>query len=380
LVSDPRVDLIVFTGSLEVGLNILRQTATVASGQRNIKRVITEMGGKNAIIVDTDADLDMAVQGVISSSFNYAGQKCSACSRVIVLDAVHDQFVSRLIKAAASLVVGDPSDPAVRVGPVITDEARQRILAYVDTGQAEATLAYPLEGDTVNFRTPPATVDTAALAPPESGLAADMRATPQAHVLTSDQEAPFNPETATDAEPWAADPDVGAEPEQEPSQPGEAEQPTPEQPAPELEPQTDATEAAPTDSATGYFVAPHIFIDTPPDATIAQEEIFGPVLVVMKAHKFKDALQLAGGVKYGLTGGVYSRNPDHIRRAVREFRVGNLYINRPITGAMVGRQPFGGSRMSGVGSKAGGPDYLLQFMEPRTVTENTIRRGFIPEE
>ena len=135
---------------------------------------------------------------------------------------------------------------------------------------------------------------------------------------------------------------------------------------------------AETSSTPGYFIPPHIFVDVAPESTIAQEEIFGPVLVVLKAHKFGQALEMALAVRYGLTGGLYSRNPNHIRRAVRDYRVGNLYINRPVTGAMVGRQPFGGSRMSGVGSKAGGPDHLLQFMEPRTITENTIRRGFAP--
>jgi hypothetical protein len=149
-------------------------------------------------------------------------------------------------------------------------------------------------------------------------------------------------------------------------------------PAPLMEEQDPPGDDEPADRA-GYFIPPHIFADVPPTATIAQEEIFGPVLSVFRAANFEEALQLALGVKYGLTGGLYSRNPAHIMRAAREFRVGNLYVNRPITGAMVGRQPFGGSRMSGVGSKAGGPDYLLQFMEPRVVTENTIRRGFAPE-
>jgi acyl-CoA reductase-like NAD-dependent aldehyde dehydrogenase len=152
---------------------------------------------------------------------------------------------------------------------------------------------------------------------------------------------------------------------------------------------TDATaqeastdDAEPTSAVAdepGYFIPPHVFVEVPPASTIAQEEIFGPVLAVMRASTFDQALEMALDVRYGLTGGLYSRNPTHIMRAAREFRVGNLYINRPITGAMVGRQPFGGSRMSGVGSKAGGPDYLLQFMEPRVVTENTVRRGFAPD-
>jgi RHH-type proline utilization regulon transcriptional repressor/proline dehydrogenase/delta 1-pyrroline-5-carboxylate dehydrogenase len=323
LAADPRVDLIAFTGSLEVGLSIMQRAAIVAPGQRNIKRVIAEMGGKNAIIVDTDADLDAAVEGVIASAFGYAGQKCSACSRVIALESIHDQFLRRLTQAAASLVIGDPADPAVRVGPVIAESARDKILSYIDNGRVEARLILPVEGVPVNIRM----AATAAVA---------------------------EPDPATDT-PADSPPDT---PREESTAAAEA---------------ADATDPAP-----GYFIPPHIFVDAAPEATIAQEEIFGPVLVVLKAHKFGQALEMAQGVRYGLTGGLYSRNPSHIRRAIRDFRVGNLYINRPITGAMVGRQPFGGSRMSGVGSKAGGPDYLLQFMEPRTITENTIRRGFAP--
>ncbi|MFH0916681.1 MAG: proline dehydrogenase family protein, partial [bacterium] len=328
LVRDPRVDMIAFTGSLEVGSSIMGKAATVAPGQRNIKKVVAEMGGKNAIVVDTDADLDAAVEGVIVSAFSYSGQKCSACSRVIVLEAIHDQFVRRLTQAAASLRVGDPSDPGTRLGPVITAEARDRILTYIQTGAGGARLVHPLGDDR-----------TAASAAP-SGAAAGPA-------------------------PRAAAAAAGAAPDNDTEPSGGSDSPT-----------DDAARPA----EAGYFVAPHVFVDVPTDASIAQEEIFGPVLVVLKAHDFNEALELALGVRYGLTGGLYSRNPAHIRRAYREFRVGNLYINRPITGAMVGRQPFGGSRMSGTGSKAGGPDYLLQFMEPRTVTENTIRRGFAPPE
>ena len=308
LVSDPRVDIIAFTGGLEVGLSIMSKAATVAPGQRNIKKVVVEMGGKNAIIVDTDADLDAAVEGVVISAFHYAGQKCSACSRVVVLEAIYDQFVRRLTQAAASLKVGDPADPGTRLGPVISVEARERILCYIEQGKNQAALAYPPAADAGPAGGSPAAETGAALAP------------------------------------------------------------------------HDGTTAAPAAVAAGYFIPPHVFVDVAPDAVIAQEEIFGPVLAVLKAHDFGEALELALGVRYGLTGGLYSRNPAHIARAYREYRVGNLYINRPVTGAMVGRQPFGGSRMSGVGSKAGGPDYLLQFMEPRTVTENTIRRGFAPAE
>jgi RHH-type proline utilization regulon transcriptional repressor/proline dehydrogenase/delta 1-pyrroline-5-carboxylate dehydrogenase len=215
----------------------------------------------------------------VASAFGYSGQKCSACSRTIVVEPLYDEFVARLVAAAGSLRVGDPAEPGTRVGPVITAEARERIQGYIARGREEATLA----------------------------LAA---------------------------------------------------------PAPE----------------EGRFVGPHVFVDVPARGIIAQEEIFGPVLSVFRAADFDEALALAGGTRYALTGGVYSRSPHNLRRARREFRVGNLYLNRGITGAMVGRQPFGGFRMSGVGSKAGGPDYLLQFVEPRSVTENTLRRGFAPPE
>ena len=319
LVGDPRVDLIAFTGSLDTGLSILKQAAVVAPGQRSLKKVVAELGGKNAIIVDSDADLDAAVEGVIVSAFHYSGQKCSACSRVIVLEPIYEQFLKRLVPAAASLCVGDPADPSTRVGPVISAEARDRILEYIARGKEEATLVLPVDEHSQ----------------PESASHSEGRVR--------------GSETAAGE---AAPGEVAA---------GEAAAPP--------------ADGAPAD---GYFVRPHIFVDVPPEAVIAQEEIFGPVLAVMRAADLDEAFRLALGVHYALTGGLYSRNPANIRRAYREFRVGNLYINRPITGAMVGRQPFGGSRMSGVGSKTGGPDYLLQFLEPRTITENTVRRGFAP--
>jgi RHH-type proline utilization regulon transcriptional repressor/proline dehydrogenase/delta 1-pyrroline-5-carboxylate dehydrogenase len=240
------------------------------------------MGGKNAIIVDSDADLDVAVAETIVSAFHYAGQKCSAASRVIVLEAACDDFVRRLVEATRSLRVGPPEDPATRVPPVITAEARDKIERYIARGGREATAA-------------------AAADVPEDVLAGG-----------------------------------------------------------------------------GFYVAPRIFTDVSPDAVIAQEEIFGPVVAVMRAADLDEALAVANGVKYALTGGVISRSPATIARVRREFRVGNLYINRGITGALVERQAFGGFKMSGVGSKAGGPDYLLQFLEPRVVTENTLRRGFAP--
>ena len=380
LAADPRVDLIAFTGGLDVGVRIMDRAGGAKLGQHNIKRVIAEMGGKNAIIVDTDADLDAAVEGVVTSAFGYAGQKCSACSRVVVLDTIYDQFLHRLIPAVASLRTGDPADPGIRVGPVITAEARDRILAYIEIGKTEATLVVPApRGEETVVR--PAAI--AASAPREEDAPGQT-----AVILTDPSETEASVEEASAAFDEPAAPTT--EPEAEIAAAGESvttgETVLPAESAAMLEhaPAEPTVPSAP-DAALhapqepGHFIPPHVFIDVPAGATIAQDEIFGPVLSVIRAGNFDEALQLALGVRYGLTGGLYSRNPAHIMRAAREFRVGNLYINRPITGAMVGRQPFGGSRMSGIGSKAGGPDYLLQFMEPRVVTENTIRRGFAPE-
>lgn len=279
LVQHPDVHLIAFTGSRQVGCRIYAEAAQWQPGQRHLKRVIAEMGGKNGIIIDESADLDQAVQGVVDSAFGYSGQKCSACSRAIVVASVYDSFVARLIEATRSLNVGPAADPSTKVGPVIDAKAQATIREYVATGKAEATLAL--------------------------------------------------------------------------------EMPTPEQ---------------------GYFVGPTVFTGVAPDAVIAQEEIFGPVLAVIKAQDFDQAIAIANDTDYGLTGGLYSRTPSHIERAQAEFAVGNLYINRTITGAIVSRQPFGGFKMSGVGSKAGGPDYLLQFLEPRHVSENVQRQGFAPIE
>jgi RHH-type proline utilization regulon transcriptional repressor/proline dehydrogenase/delta 1-pyrroline-5-carboxylate dehydrogenase len=281
LVGSPDVSIIAFTGSRAVGLAIQKQAAEVSGGQDHLKRVITELGGKNAVIVDEDADLDEAVHAVVASAFGYAGQKCSACSRAIVLAGVYDAFVARLVEATRSLRIGPAEDPGAFVGPVIDAEARQRILKTIEKGKTEARLAY--------------SADLGALAD------------------------------------------------------------------------------------EGEYVPPTIFADVPPEASIAQEEIFGPVLSVIKAANLTDALSIANGTRYALTGGLFSRSPGNIARVRREFRVGNLYINRKITGALVDRQPFGGFKLSGVGTKAGGPDYLVQFMVPRTITENTLRHGFAPE-
>ena len=281
LVDDPRVDLIAFTGSKAVGLEINRRAAEPRPGQHHVKRVIAEMGGKNAIIVDDDADLDEAVVGVVRSAFGYAGQKCSACSRAIVLDGIYDAFVARLAEAARSAVVGPPEDPETVVGPVIDADARDRVREYARIARGEGRTILDVEvGDLAD---------------------------------------------------------------------------------------------------RGHYVGPVIVADVAPDARVAQEEIFGPVLAVIRAKDLDDALRIADATPYALTGGLYSRSPGHIDRVKRQMRVGNIYINRPITGALVDRQPFGGFRLSGIGTKAGGPDYLDEFLLTRTVTENTLRRGFAPD-
>jgi len=282
LVNHPDVALIAFTGSLNVGLHINETASRTPKGQDHVKRIIAEMGGKNAVIVDADADLDEAVRGVVDSAFGYQGQKCSAGSRAIVLEPLYDQFLARLIEATKSLTLAPAEAPGCSVGPVIDAEARERILRAIENGKREARLAYAA--------------------------------------------------------------DAGALAEE------------------------------------GYYVGPHIFAEVPEQSALAQEEIFGPVLAVIKARDLEHALAIANGTKYALTGGIFSRSPKNIELVKRRFRVGNLYINRKITGALVQRQPFGGFKLSGIGSKAGGPDYLLQFVLPRAITENTMRRGFAPQE
>ncbi|MBI2353796.1 MAG: bifunctional proline dehydrogenase/L-glutamate gamma-semialdehyde dehydrogenase [Deltaproteobacteria bacterium] len=280
LVDHPAISLIAFTGSREVGLRIIVRAARVHPGQGAVKRVVAEMGGKNAIIIDADADLDEAVPQVLSSAFGFQGQKCSACSRVIVPDAVYDRFVERLVSAARAWRIGPSEEPAFGMGAVADALQQRKILDYIAIGKEEGTLLF------------------------ESDV-------PQ----------------------------------------GE-----------------------------GYWVPLTIIGGITPRHRLAQEEVFGPVLAVMRVREFEQAIEWANSTPYALTGGIFSRSPGHIELARREFRVGNLYINRGITGALVGRQPFGGAAMSGVGTKAGGPDYLLHFMDPRVVTENTMRRGFTPSE
>lgn len=283
LVASPDVDLICFTGSQAVGLEINRLASDTDSRQTSVRRVIAEMGGKNAIIIDDDADLDEAVQGVIHSAFGYSGQKCSACSRVIVLEAAYDAFLKRLIDATESLAIGPADDPATQIGPVIDKDAQDRLTKAIKS-------VAPDHGEDVALS------------------------------VTVDRKL----------------------------------------------------------AKQGTFVGPHIIVGVHPESSLAQDELFGPVLVVFKVRTIDEAFNIANNTRYALTGGVYSRRPSTLKRARNEFEVGNLYLNREITGAMVRRHPFGGFRMSGIGSKAGGPDYLLQFLIPINITENTMRRGFAP--
>ncbi len=338
LTGDPRVDLIAFTGSLDVGTHIMEQAVAVKPGQRDIKRVIAEMGGKNAIIIDTDADLDAAVEGVLD-----LGLRLRRPEVLGLQPGDRDGHHLRPVPAPPHPGDGEPQDrrprrPRHPRGPGDKRRRPRRHPAVHRDGQGRS----------------------------HPGGAGDAASRRRRQSTRRRRDADRSPPRRDDA---PKPDDIPAE--------GGGPVPPREAPAADAAPTADeipAADEAPSHDEPGYFIPPHVFADVPPTATIAQEEIFGPVLSVIRATTFDEALQFALGVKYGLTGGLYSRNPAHIMRVAREFRVGNLYINRPITGAMVGRQPFGGSRMSGVGSKAGGPDYLLQFMEPRVVTENTIRK------
>jgi 1-pyrroline-5-carboxylate dehydrogenase len=265
LVQHPKTRYISFTGSRDVGLRINELAAKAQPGQIWIKRVIAEMGGKDAIIVDAGADLDKAVDGVLFSAFGYQGQKCSACSRAIVDASVYDQFLEKLAPKAKALKVGSSDDPGNYMGPVISAGARKSILEYIEVGKKEGRM---VAGET---------------------------------------------------------------------------------PVPD----------------NGYYVPPTIIADIEGKDRIFQEEIFGPVLAVAKADNFEHALELANDSQYGLTGAVFSNNPEHLKKAKHRFHVGNLYFNRKCTGAMVGAHPFGGFNMSGTDSKAGGPDYLLLFLQAK---------------
>jgi 1-pyrroline-5-carboxylate dehydrogenase len=269
LVNHPKTRFIAFTGSKEAGLRISEQASRKQPGQMWIKRTVLEMGGKDAIVVDEEADLEAAVEGVALSAFGYQGQKCSACSRAIVAEKIYDRFLEKLVERVAKMKVGPTEDPANYMGPVINKAAMKTILDYIEVGKKEGCLV-------------------------------------------------------------AGGKQAGGD---------------------------------------GYFIEPTVIADISPKARIFQEEIFGPVLAVTKAKNFDQALQMANDTEFGLTGAVYSQNPEKIERAAEEFHVGNLYLNRKCTGAMVGAHPFGGFNMSGTDSKSGGQDYLLLFLQAKTVSE-----------
>jgi 1-pyrroline-5-carboxylate dehydrogenase len=269
LVSHPKIRFIAFTGSKEVGLRINELAAKTSPGQIWIKRVICEMGGKDFIIVDRDADLDAATEGVVTSAFGYQGQKCSACSRAIIHQDVYDEMVRRIRERTGQIVQGLTTDPDTYNGPVIAERAMKSIMEYIESGKKESSLV------------------------------------------------------------------CGGEP----------------------------------GDPAGYFVQPTVFADVPRDARIAREEIFGPVLAIMKAKDFDEAVEISNDTEYGLTGAVYSGNREHIDRAARDCFTGNLYFNRKCTGALVGVHPFGGFNMSGTDSKAGGRDYLLLFLQAKSISE-----------
>jgi 1-pyrroline-5-carboxylate dehydrogenase len=272
LVAHPLTRFVTFTGSKGVGLRVNEVASKAQPGQRWIKRVVAEMGGKDAIIVDRDADLDAAAQGIVASAFGFQGQKCSACSRAIVDAKVYDELLKKIEERTKALRVGDPRDPATDVGPVVSERAFTKILEYIEVGKKEGRL------------------------------------------VTGGARA----------------------------------------------------------GAPGFFIAPTVLADVDSRARIAQEEIFGPVLAVLKAKNLDDALRIANDTEFGLTGAIYSRNPDAIERAKREFFVGNLYVNRKCTGALVGVHPFGGFNMSGTDSKAGGRDYLLLFLQAQSIAEKVV--------
>jgi RHH-type transcriptional regulator, proline utilization regulon repressor / proline dehydrogenase / delta 1-pyrroline-5-carboxylate dehydrogenase len=279
IVKHKHTTTIAFTGSKAVGLLIAKNAAVVQPGQQHVKRCIIEMGGKNAVIIDNDADLDEAVDGVLYSGFGFSGQKCSAASRVIVLEDVYEKFVERLVEAASSLQIFSAENPKAYLGPVVDEEAHQRLLNVIDQAATKYKILYK--------------------------------------------------------------------------------------------------STAPTG---GYFVPITIIGGAKGNDDVAQNEFFGPIMTVIKAKDLDEAIQIANSTEYALTGGMYSRSPANIEKVKEELEVGNMYINRGITGAMVDRHPFGGFKMSGIGSKTGGPDYLKQFTEPIVITENTMRRGFAPEE
>jgi predicted delta-1-pyrroline-5-carboxylate dehydrogenase group 2 len=279
LVKHSGVHAIAFTGSMPVGLEIMRVAAEVPPGQKHLKHVVAEMGGKNCVIVASDADLDEAVPGIVSSAFVYAGQKCSAASRVLVDEAIADQLIERVAGAARVLVVGQASSLTTDVPPVIERDAQERVLRYDAIAERDGRIVARGGNDEV--------------------------------------------------------------------------------------------------PAEGWFCPPVVAADVASDSPVLGEEVFGPLLTINRVRDVSEALDVVDGLPFALTGGLFARDPSLIRLVRARTTVGNLYVNRGITGAMVGRQPFGGNRLSGTGTKAGGPDYLLHFVEPRAVTENTMRHGLV---
>jgi len=269
LVASPRIRFVSFTGSKEVGVRIWEEAAKVRPGQKWLKRVVAELGGKDAIVVDGSADLAAAAEGIVASAFGFQGQKCSACSRVIAVAEVYDAVVQAVAERTERLRVGDPRDPAIQVGPVADARQYAKVRSYVEIGRNEARL---VAGGSF-------------------------------------------------------------------------------------------------DDQVGFYVYPTVFADVSPSSRLATEEIFGPVLAILKARDFDHALEIANSTEFGLTGGVYARDPFKLARARREFQVGNLYLNRKITGALVGVEPFGGFKMSGTDAKAGGHDHILQFMQAKSISE-----------
>lgn len=269
LVDHPKTRFISFTGSKDVGVRIYERAAKVNPGQIWLKRVIAEMGGKDTIVVDSEADLEVAAQAIVTSAFGFSGQKCSACSRVVAVEGIYDEVLQRVVELTKELVVGDPAKRETFVGPVIDQAAYDKIMKYIEIGKKEGKLVTGGTGD----------------------------------------------------------------------------------------------------NSKGYFIQPTIFADVDPKAVIMQEEIFGPVVAFTKAKDFDEAIEIANNTEYGLTGAVISNNREHIEKAKEDFHVGNLYINRGCTAAVVGHQPFGGFNMSGTDSKAGGPDYLLLHMQGKSICE-----------
>jgi RHH-type proline utilization regulon transcriptional repressor/proline dehydrogenase/delta 1-pyrroline-5-carboxylate dehydrogenase len=277
LVRRAEVSTIAFTGSQPVGLEIIRAAAEMAPGQKHIKRVVAELGGKNCVIVDADADLDEAVPAIVSSAFIYAGQKCSAAARVLVHEAIADKLIERVAGATRVLVVGQASDLGTEVPPVIERAAQERVARYAALAESQGTVV--ARADSVPDR--------------------------------------------------------------------------------------------------GWFCPPTVAADLEPSSPVLDEEIFGPVLAIERIRNVEHGCEIVDGLPFALTGGLFARDPATVRYVRERTPVGNLYVNRGITGAMVGRQPFGGNRLSGTGTKAGGPDYLLHFVEPRALTENTMRHGLV---